>query len=59
MNEKNSSPNITPEHQARLDAKFVIEYGSLQVPYERYLQIEPQKRYEKAFYDWCKYYGRF
>lgn len=47
---------ITPEHQARLDAKFVVEYGALQVPYKRYNQAEPQKRYEKAFYEWCKYY---
>lgn len=50
---------ITPEHQARLDAKFVVEYGVLQVPYNRYDQVEPQKRYEKLFHEWCKYYGRF
>lgn len=51
--------NITPEHQARLDAQFVVESGALQVPYNRYDQVEPQKRYEKAFAEWCKYYERF
>lgn len=55
---QNISLNIIPEHQARLDAKFVLEYGALQVPYKRYDQVEPQKRYEKAFHEWCKYYGR-
>ena len=54
-----TSPDITPEHQARLDAKFVVEYAALQVPYKRYLQVELQKRYVKSFYAWCIYYERF
>lgn len=59
MNMKTYSQHITPEHQARLDAKFVVEYGTTQVPYHRYDQVEFQKRYEKAFHEWCKYYERY